>query len=391
MQNADALTLGDETGIATGTKHEDPTSMGFVDQVLYVAKSQIFGYQTTVEALQQASNVAILRKKIILFLVFFLMLGIETFFRAIDIQVWMYIGPLQDPLYTLDSKFDPTFSPKYARAYPNYGSNGPIGMLQVTLCMIAMAINSFAWQKGDKLTYNRHVLHYYLASLINALVMPTPESLYITKTKWSFLVVTNFLFQSALAMHLCPAGLHQFVSCTASIFYLVQQFKTVHNVVLKPICVWDSYFHIILPVFLTLSLSYFKVAEQMKREYALKRRNDDLTNIVDNLPQGLALTEHLHKQRVKFTEQSIGVVNKSLAKILERAVPRRRSSHDSLLGPQETFSKPTNHDLLTSECLIPLHANHKHDITKHLVKSVDLRREQDLQTTSIHKILKKKR
>ena len=48
--------------------------------------------------------------------------------------------------------------------------------------------------------------------------------------------------------------------------YMVYQYKTYFKVKLKPICVWDSYFHIALPIILVLVLGYFTMVDQLRKE-----------------------------------------------------------------------------------------------------------------------------
>ena len=91
-----------------------------------------------------------------------------------------------------------------------------------------MIINNVLWVRCVKLTYLRHLVHYYVACGFVVLFLPSVEYKAFTGVKWSFLVVTLFLFQLAIAQSICPTGLHQAITCTATLAHLVKEFKIFH-------------------------------------------------------------------------------------------------------------------------------------------------------------------
>jgi hypothetical protein len=61
-----------------------------------------------------------------------------------------------------------------------------------------------------------------------------------------------------------------------TIMYMTKQGKAWLECTFTPTCLWDAWFHVILPGCLISTLGYFQLADQFKREVEQERRYRDL-------------------------------------------------------------------------------------------------------------------
>lgn len=233
--------------------------------------------------LRNAQNLTVMRKKVAVFTAFYVLMGIELVFRLIDFMAWIYIGKPLGPGLGFASTFDGTYSAAARSKQGPRADNAPYTLIQTAICITVMLLNSGIWLYMPKFSQVRHTIHYYVCSFLVLMLLPSPAYGSTTGVKFSFMTVSLFLFQLALAVNISPTGLHQGVTCLVNLCYMILQFKKFHKVKFKTICVWDSYFHVAFPVILVLVLGYFTMVDQLRKEQKLTKKNKDLENIVGNL------------------------------------------------------------------------------------------------------------
>ena len=253
-----------------------------------------------------------MRKKIVIFTVFYLMMAFEFFFRLVDWITWIYVPDGRSEYNLFSSHFDVSYSDRFRQVFLPRVQGAPYTLIQTCLCAFMMSLNTFMWLRNKKYSHLRHITHYYIASALLILFQPWPSIKCTTTVKYGFLCIAIFLYALCFATAICPTGLHQCITTVVTMCYVIRNFKVFFKVRYTPICYWDSYFHIIVPITLMLLLGYFKMVEQLRKEQALQKKCKDLNNIVGNLSQGLALTEHTHSRNYRFTAASLIMVNNAI-------------------------------------------------------------------------------
>ena len=85
--------------------------------------------------------------------------------------------------------------------------------------------------------------------------------------------------------------------------YQVFQVKDWYDVNILPICVWDGYLHMCLPVFLVLCLGYLGTKDRLQKDEAIKNESSDIKKVLGSLTQGVALTVNFPELLEKEKEQ----------------------------------------------------------------------------------------
>ena len=109
-------------------------------------------------------------------------------------------------------------------------------------------------------------MHYFIASIILVLVVPLPNFASIGNVKYVFYQVSILLFQIALCLSVGRTGLHNMVVSGLTILYQTENTKLWFDINFKPICIWDAWFHVLLPGLLISTLGYFQLLDQYQRE-----------------------------------------------------------------------------------------------------------------------------
>ena len=194
------------------------------------------------------------------------MLLIEHLVRQIDYMKWVYIPSKQPDELGFSSSYDTTFSEKKRVKYQGRKDNAPYTLIQACLCLFGALVNGAFWLAQTKFSPVKHTVHYIVASLLLVLSIPFPEYESLSGPKFAFYNVSVFLFQIVLAMSVGQTGLHTVVTGACTLMYQIAQVKSWYKIRYSSICVWDSYFHVILPGFLILSIGYFQIVDQLKKE-----------------------------------------------------------------------------------------------------------------------------
>ena len=105
-----------------------------------------------------------------------------------------------------------------------------------------------------------------------------------------------------------------------TISYLVVQVKLWYGVTLSPICVWDSYLHMLLPIILMLILGYLGTKERLLKDERMKNEFDDMKKVLGNLPQGVALTvDFPTMSRQTYQEKGVSSRIKAVNELINNA------------------------------------------------------------------------
>jgi len=77
--------------------------------------------------------------------------------------------------------------------------------------------------------------------------------------------------------------LHQFIALLATMVYQVIETKLWYDVGLKPICIWDGYLHMFMPVLLMISLGYVGTKERIKKDEKMQAEFSDIKKVLGSL------------------------------------------------------------------------------------------------------------
>ena len=233
----------------------------------------------------------------ILTLVFTLMC-IENVFRVADyIGAWSYPFVEETRPNDLDfsSEYEVPDSPTKNDKLMMRKELGPGALGQTIVCMILMLVNNLIWVRRKSFSPVWHTLHYFIAVAILILYLPRKDWWPVmTGVKYMYTVMNIFIFQMLLGTVGSLTATHQLIAMLVTMVDLVLSTKYWFSVSLKPLCVWDGYLHMILPVIIMVGLGYINMKDQLKKDKMLINEYDDMKKILGSLTQGVALTVNFH-------------------------------------------------------------------------------------------------
>ena len=74
---------------------------------------------------------------------------------------------------------------------------------------------------------------------------------------------------------------------------LIRSLLNWYSIVLTPLCIWDGYLHIVLPVSLMVGFPFLLIKDRLKKDSQMSNEFEDLKVILGSLTQGVAITADL--------------------------------------------------------------------------------------------------
>jgi hypothetical protein len=193
--------------------------------------------------------------------------------------------------------------------------------------MFAMILNNTVWIRRKTFSSTWHTAHYFLAATFLVLYIPRHDLWPVMQgPKYGYTNMNIFIFQMVLGTIAGLTHLHQFIALLTTMVYMVINVKLWYGVGLLPICIWDGYLHMIMPVTLMISLGYVGTKERIKKDEKMQAEFSDIKKVLGSLDQGVALTVNFpdlmrEAENAKAAETKKGKVNpKIIVQDLENSV-----------------------------------------------------------------------
>ena len=79
----------------------------------------------------------------------------------------------------------------------------------------------------------------------------------------------------------------------------MRAFKDWYGLEIQPMCVWDGWLHIVLPVILMVSYGVINTKQRLMKEQKMGQELDEMRAIISQISFGIAITENSFGKKIE--------------------------------------------------------------------------------------------
>ena len=107
--------------------------------------------------------------------------------------------------------------------------------------------------------------------------------------KYMYTAVSIFIYVALIMHSFGLSQLHQVTVMTITVVFLIHDVKLWYNIGLAPVCIWDGYIHVFLPVLLMTGNGVINTQRRLQEEEKIKIELQDMKSVLGRLNSGVAI------------------------------------------------------------------------------------------------------